>query len=224
MSWFTKDFFTFFEGLKQNNTREWFSDNKKLYEKAVKAPFEELVEDLINRIRVDNPGLDLQPKDAIFRIHRDTRFSQNKDPYKTNVAANISPVGRKSAETPGFYLHFGADEIMTGGGAYMVEKEGLRKIRTALAEAPDEFDALIADKAFKKKYGAIRGEKNKVIPAEFKEAYARQPLIANKQFYFMAELKPDVLLKKNLPEHLMEYYEAGRPMSSFLTNALARKG
>ncbi len=221
MSWFTRDFFAFFEGLKENNNREWFHENKKLYETAVKEPFAELVEDLINRIRGEDAGFDLQPKDAIFRINRDIRFSQNKDPYKINVAASISSAGRKSLETPGFYLHFGVDEMMTGGGAYMVDKENIRKIRTAIAASPDEFAALISDKVFKQKYGEIRGEKNKVIPQEFRAAHAHQPLIANKQFYYIAELKPDFLLKDDLPEQLMEYYYAGQPVNAFLRHAMS---
>lgn len=221
MSWFTRDFFTFFEGLKENNNREWFHENKKLYEQAVKEPFYELVEDLINRMKGEDAGFDLQPKDAIFRINRDIRFSQNKDPYKLNVAASISPAGRKSMETPGFYLHFGIDEMMTGGGAYMVEKDNIRKIRHAIASAPDEFEALLADKEFVEKYGGLRGEKNKVVPSEFKEAVARQPLVANKQFYYIAELKPTFLLKNDLPEQLMGYYHAGQPLNAFLAEAMA---
>ena len=220
MSWFTRDFFAFFEGLKQNNNREWFHEHKKLYETAVKEPFEELVEDLINRIRGEEAGFDLQPKDAVFRINRDIRFSQNKEPYKTHVAASISPAGRKSPGVPGFYVHFGADEVFTGGGAYMVEKDHIYNIRSAIAASPDEFNALIQDKIFKKKYGEIRGEKNKMIPVEFREAHTRQPLIANKQFYYMAEIRPDILLKKDLPDRLMEYYHAGRPVNSFLRRAM----
>ncbi len=221
MSWFTRDFFAFFEELKENNNREWFHEHKKLYEQAVKEPFYELVEDLINRIRGEETGFDLQPKDAIFRINRDIRFSQNKDPYKLNVAASISPAGRKSIETPGFYLQFGIDEMMTGGGAYMVDRENIRKIRNAIAASPDEFEALLADKPFTDKYGELRGEKNKVVPAEFKEAVARQPLVANKQFYYIAELKPDFLLKSDVPEQLMEYYHAGQPVNAFLARAMA---
>lgn len=221
MNWFTRDFFTFFGGLKEHNNKEWFHDNKKFYEQAVKEPFEELVEDLINRIRGDDAGFDLAPKDAIFRIHRDVRFSQNKEPYKTNVAAIISPSGRKSPDLPGFYLHFGIDEVLVGGGVYMVEKDNIRNIRSAIAAAPDEFDALLAAPAFRTKYGVLRGEKNKIIPAEFRAAYAQQPAIAHKQFYYMADLAPETLLEDSLPDLLMEYYEAGLPVNAFLARAMS---
>lgn len=220
MSWFTRDFLTFFDALKQNNTREWFHENKKLYETAVKEPFAELVEDLIYRISGEEPGFDVEPKDAIFRINRDVRFSKNKEPYKTHVAANISPAGRKSDAGPGFYIHFSSDEAYVGGGIYMPGKELLDTIRQTIAADPEALDVVLGEKNFREKYGELLGEKNKVLPSGYKAVVARQPLIANKQFYYMADLKPDFILADDLPEQLMEYYHAGRGMNEYLNNAI----
>lgn len=219
MSWFTQDFFTFFDALKKNNTREWFHDNKTWYEKAVKEPFAELVEDLIHRISGEEPGFTLAPKDAIFRINRDIRFSKNKEPYKTHVAANISSWGRKSENGPGFYLHFSSGEAYVGGGIYMPGKDLLDAIRRSIAADPDALDAVLQGKEFRAKYGELLGEKNKVLPAALKSVVARQPLIANKQFYYMAEPDPAILLADDLPEQLMEYYHAGRGVNAWLTGA-----
>lgn len=220
MSWLTPEFFTFFKELKRNNTREWFHANKERYDAVVQQPFYEVVEDLIHHIAGEEPGFDLAPKDAIFRIHRDVRFSKNKEPYKLHMAAVIAPGGRKS-DMPGLYLHVGDGECLVGGGVYMPTKEQLYSIRKALASAPDECEALLRDKAFSKKYGEIRGEKNKVVPAEFKDAAKNYPLIANKQFYYMAELQPSVFLAEDAAERLMEYYHAGRALNIFLARIMA---
>lgn len=220
MSWLTKDFFTFFKELENNNTREWFHENKELYELAVKQPFHELVEDLIYRIAGEEPGFDLVPKDAIFRIHRDIRFSKNKKPYKLHMAAHLSPGGRKS-DIPGLYLHIGNNECMVGGGAYMLSKEQLYSVRKAIAAAPEECETLLRDKKFHERYGVLQGEKNKVVPAEFKQAAQGYPLIANKQFYYMAAVEPAIFLSDDVPDILMEYYRAGRSVNEFFTRAMA---
>ena len=109
---------------------------------------------------------------------------------------------------------------MIGGGAYMIENENIYKIRQAIVKNPNKFAALLKEKSFKQKYGTLQGEQNKVVPAEFKEHAAKQPLIANKQFYYMAELEAETILKKNLPEFLIQYYHAGKAMNNFLKRAM----
>lgn len=220
MSYFTEEYLKFFRALAKNNSKAWFDANKKWYETAVKQPFTAFVEDMITRIRAEDSTVAIAAKEAIFRLNRDIRFSKDKRPYKEQMAANISAAGRKSHEEPGFYLQFGADKAMIGGGAYMVENENIYKIRHAIVKHLNEFDALLNDKEFKKKYGTLQGEQNKVLPSEFKVHVAKQPLVANKQFYYMAELEAETILKKNLPELLMQYYLAGKNMNTFLKRAM----
>ena len=90
MKYFTKDFAAFFKDLEKNNNREWFHENKKRYEDSVKNPFHNFVEELIGGLSDIFPTLTIQPKDAIFRIHRDVRFSKDKTPYKIHASALIS--------------------------------------------------------------------------------------------------------------------------------------
>ncbi len=77
MSYFTEEFISFFEELNENNNREWFHSNKKQYEKFVKEPFKQFIEELIYRIQEKEPDLAITAKDAIFRIYRDIRFSKD---------------------------------------------------------------------------------------------------------------------------------------------------
>ena len=222
MSYFTPEFLKFFRGLKKNNSKAWFDANKEMYEATVKKPFTEFVEEIITRMRAEDATLNISAKEAIFRLNRDIRFSKDKAPYKTHMAANISAGGRKNYELPGFYLQFGAEQVMIGGGAYMLENENIYKVRKAIVKNLDAFAALLKDKNFKQKFGALQGEQNKVLPAEFKEYVAQQPVVANKQFYYMAELEAETILKKNLPEMVMQHYHAGKAMNEFLQQAMRR--
>ena len=95
MAYFTKDFTKFLKDLEKNNNREWFNENKKRYEESVKEPFYNFIDEMIMRINAIDNNVAIQPKDAIFRIYKDVRFSKDKLPYKTQVSAVISPGGRK---------------------------------------------------------------------------------------------------------------------------------
>jgi uncharacterized protein (TIGR02453 family) len=222
MSYFTSEFLKFFRALKKNNNKAWFDANKECYETEVKKPFAAFVEEMLARIRTEDSKLTISAKEVIFRLNRDIRFSKDKTPYKTHMAANISAGGRKNHEEPGFYLQFGPDQMMIGGGAYMLETENLYKVRKAIIKNLEEFEALVKDKNFKQTYGTLQGEQNKVLPSEFKEYATQQPLVANKQFYYMAELEAETILKKNLPDLLMPYYHAGKAINAFLKHAMRK--
>ncbi len=220
MTYLSKDFISFFKGLAANNTTAWFDENRKTYEGAVKQPFKKLVDEMITLIKKHQPEITITSSDAIFRINKDIRFSKDKTPYNTHVSANISSQGRKSKEEPGFYFQLSHESIMIFGGAYIVEPANLQKIRSYIAANGKAFAALYNDKVFKDKFGNIQGEKNKKIPDEFKAAVAKEPLIANKQFYYSATLKPKAITDDTLPDVLMEYYMAGKKMNDFLKKAM----
>jgi len=223
MAYFTQGFFDFFQELSENNHRDWFHANKSRYEQHVKKPFYTLVGELIDRIHQDDPQVMIEPKHAVFRINRDIRFSKDKTPYKTNVSAFISPQGRKDHTHPGFYFDLNHQRIYLGGGAYSVDKEQLLQIRTAIASEPDRFKQLLEEEEFQQKYGTVKGEQHKRLPAEFKEAAEKQPLLFNKQFYYMAELDRELLLTDELPDHMMSYYYAAKPIKDFLLEAMKQE-
>lgn len=211
----TADLLQYLYELSQNNNRDWFERNKPRYETTVKKPFEATVASIIQRIGAFDPAYaQLTPKDCIFRIYRDVRFSNNKTPYKTHVSASFSPKGKKT--DTGYYLHIEFGNLMIGGGAYSLDKPALHQIRTAIMQDPTTFRALLTEPAFVAKYGEIRGERNKVIPPEFKEAAKTEPLVTMKQFYFMAEMDPETILKPDFPDFVAEYYRAAQPLTEWL--------
>jgi len=223
MQYFTDGFNDFFKGLAANNNRDWFHENKKNYDKEVKKAFTKFLTDLIQTIREKHePKLDLEPKNAVFRINRDIRFAKDKTPYKMHMSAIISQGGRKNMQIPGMYLQIGVGEIWVGGGMYAPDKENLRLIREHIAKNPAKVKKLLADKTFKKYYDTIEGDKNKRIPKEFKEAHAKEALIANKQFYFMATYDDESIIKKeDLIDWIIEHYKAGMAWNQFFSDAMS---
>lgn len=217
----TKEFVAFFKELSQNNEKEWFHANKKRYEKQVKEPFYDLVQDVINKMQALDPQVNIQPKDAVFRINRDIRFSKDKSPYKTYVAAVVSRAGRKNTAIPGMYFHIAADELLIGGGCHQPDKDVLYAIRSAIAANPDRVKKLQKDKRFREVFGEIEGEKNKILPAEFKDAAVDLPLIFNKSFYFMANYKGQkYVLRDDLGAFIIDHYKVGKGWHDFLMEAI----
>jgi uncharacterized protein (TIGR02453 family) len=222
MAYFDERFMGFFEGLAIDNSKAYFDENRKVYEQAVREPFKELVADMIVRIQEHEPELDIEPKDAIFRINRDIRFSKDKTPYKTHVGAHISRGGRTNHQYPGFYFHLSNDNVKVAGGVWSPDKEGVYKVRSRIAEDPEGFAGAIDDSTFKKTFGQVDGDRLKRVPPEFKEAALVQPYVANKAWYYMTEFDPDVIVTDGLPDALMDRYMAGQSVTLFLRDALSR--
>ena len=216
MQYFTPKFFKFFDELAKNNNKEWFDKNRDTYEKEVKQTFKKLVEDLTDKLAKDIPEINRNAAKAIFRINRDIRFSKDKSPYKVNVAAVFSRTGTKDEQYPGFYMHFGADDIMVGGGKYFCTKEDIAKIRQEIYYNNDAFKKLLNDKAFKEKYGTLQGDKNKVLEPDYKEFAKTQPLIANKQFWYYAKLTRKDITSDKLDTLVYSYFKAAYKVNRFL--------
>ncbi len=220
MAWFSPDFNKFFIELAPNNNKEWFDANRKRYESVVKEPFEAFVAEVIKRVAKVDPKVAILPREAIFRINRDVRFSKDKAPYKSRMSAVVAAGGRKDHSSGGIYFEIGPENVAFYGGQYMPDKDQLQRIREHIAANLAQFKKLRTAKAFVEHFGEIQGEKNKIVPKEFKEAAAMEPLIANKQFYFMAELPPKNVTSPKLVDLLMEHYKAMKPMNDFLAAAL----
>ena len=134
----TEDGFSFLKSLKRNNDREWFQARKETYHDELRDPMRMLVADLSRRLPDRGIPLSGDPKRAVFRIYRDTRFSKNKAPYKTHVAAALHRNGVKGS--PGaLYIHVEPGANRVGGGFWRADRDFLRHWRTRLSEDPDTF-------------------------------------------------------------------------------------
>lgn len=219
--YFSKDFLDFFKELAANNHKDWFDDNRKRYEKNVKDPFKAFVGDLIKEVQQMDPTVTIEAKDAIFRINRDIRFAKDKTPYKLDRSAIISSAGRKDHSIPGFYISLGPEKISLGGGAYFMPPEQLQKLRTHIVRSNKELTKMLGNKSFVEHYGEIKGEKNKRLPPEFREMAETQPLLYNKQFYFMTDAPAGWVTKPDLMSRCLEYFAAARPVQAYLVEAIS---
>jgi len=221
MTFFTPDFITFFEELTVNNTREWFQKNKKRFEENAKDPFEIFIAEIIARVHEFEPEVILEPKQAIFRIYRDIRFSKDKTPYKTHFGAVINEGGRKNTQTGGIYIQCNAKQMMIGGGMYAPNKENLLRIRREIQANPEVFQAILNAPDFREVYGELRGNKNKILPKEFKADQEHIPTLFYKQFFVMAEYpSQEVLLRTDLLDFVMRHYQILKPLNDYLKEAI----
>lgn len=220
MQYFTEDFLQFYRELAANNQKEWFQLHRKRYEKSVKEPFFNFVKELLEVASKENPAITLTPSQAIFRINRDIRFSTDKTIYKVYSSAVVSAGTSRGAEMPGFYFQIGPGELEIYTGAYSISKPSLDNLRQTIADNPSELTRLLDEPVFKSLFGEMQGEKNVRLPKALQAAAEQQPYIANKQFYFKAELAPEACLQDDFLETLLNYYRASVSICNYLQKGM----
>jgi len=209
----------FLQELSENNNREWFQNNKKRYDESrEKVLF--LTEVLINEIRkFDSDIPSLEPKDCMFRIFRDVRFSNDKSPYKTNFGSFIAKGGRKSIYA-GYYFHIEPDGSFIGGGIYMPAAEPLKAIREYIDENGEEFSGLINNAKFKKVYPEMMDDKLKTAPKGFSPDHEFIDLLRYKSFAFSSRISQSEILADTYIEQLVHSFKILQPVNRFLNEAL----
>lgn len=217
---FTNSYLSFFKDLAVNNNTAWFNQNKKIYEKEVKKPFEAFIDKMIGEIHQVTPEIVIDSKDAIFRINKDIRFSADKSPYKTEMSAVISKTGKKGNPCPGLYINLGAEKVVIASGFKMLEKEQLKEVRYHIADNLKTFEAIINDKAFKAAFGEIHGDRIKRLPDEFKEAGEKQILLYNTSFLATAELPACEIIKPDFTKQVIKLYKLTLPFAMFFKEPL----
>lgn len=219
----SKEYVSFFKQLAANNNTAWFNANKKKYEQHVKEPFYALVQEVIDQMKKLDPAIKLEPKDCVFRINRDIRFSNDKSPYKIFMAAVVSRGGRKDTTTPGIYFHIEANKVSIAGGSYAPEKDDLNKIRKAIAKDPGRVNKILQAKKFADLFGNLGGEQYKILPPEFKQAAETAPALYNKSFHYEKEYKGEkYVTRPDLPKFIVDHYKTAEGWNTFLKEALKK--
>jgi uncharacterized protein (TIGR02453 family) len=182
---FPKEGIDFLKKLKKNNNRSWFQKHKNVYDESVKFPMQCLIASLSERMGDIAPEIEFNPKKSIFRIYRDVRFSKNKAPYKTNIAAsfNFRTRSKSPVETPGLYVGIAPGEIFIGGGLYMPTGDQLKAIRKAMVEKPGDYLAVVENRRFKKEFGGVQGENLAKAPLGYPKDHPMIDHLKHKQFF-----------------------------------------
>jgi uncharacterized protein (TIGR02453 family) len=216
-----KTILDFLNMLKNNNNREWFQQNKSIYENAHKE-FLGLTSELIHAISTfDNDVLNLDAASCVFRIYRDVRFSKNKEPYKTNFGAFINKHGKKSGNA-GYYMHLDPSGSFLAGGIYMPEPDKLKLLRNEIFYNYETFLKIINDKDFKKYFGAIEGEKLLKVPKEFPKDFAGADYLKLKSYTMIHAFKPETIKsEKEFMVYATEIFSKMYDFNAFLDNALS---
>jgi uncharacterized protein (TIGR02453 family) len=211
----------FLQDLSKNNNREWFQKNKKRYDES-KEKILFLTEVLINELRkFDSEIPALEPKDCMFRIFRDVRFSKDKSPYKTNFGSFIAKGGRKSIYA-GYYFHIEPNGSFVGGGVYMPAAEPLKAIRESISENGEEFLNIINSKDFKKFYPEMMDHKLKTSPKGFSPDHEFIDLLRYKSFAFSCQLNKSQILADNYIQYLVQSFQTLHPVNRFLNESLEK--
>jgi uncharacterized protein (TIGR02453 family) len=209
----------FLTNLKNNNNKEWFTENKKIYEKA-KADFEVFVEELFCQIAVFDPSISHhKPKDCIFRIYRDVRFSKDKSPYKTHFGAHITPAAKKSDihTRSGYYVHIEpGNNSMLAGGAYLPQGEWLKNIRQEIDYNGHELVKILESNEFKMVFGQIEGEKLVKVPKGFEPESPYAELLKLKSFLATHKVKDSDLKSDGFSIKAAEVFKVLKPLGDFL--------
>ena len=213
----------FLRALKRNNRREWFEAHRGDYEAYVRQPMTAIVERLAVDLRVFAPEFIANPKTSIHRIYRDIRFSHNKTPYKTNVAARFPPRALPKGEGAGVYFHVSPEGVWIGGGMYAPQPRELYAIREHISTHLKQFRTIVESPGFRKHLGALDGHKLLRVPRGFSKEHPAAEFLKFRQFIGGAAFPASMATGPAFYKTLLTVFREATPLTRFL-NAPLLKG
>lgn len=205
----------FLRELSENNNRDWFQEHKPRYEKA-KHNLEDLVEALIREVGTFEALGNLAPKDCIFRINRDVRFSKNKKPYKEWMSAVIGNGGRKSQRID-YYIHIQPNnQSFLGSGMWAPTPEQLATFRQEIDYNAHEFKAIIEDPVFRSYFPDIEGEVLRTAPKGYPKDHPDIELLKRKQLFFMHRFDDSTVTSPTFVAELVSAIRVVKPFGDWL--------
>lgn len=219
---FPKEGLRFLRSLKRHNNREWFQKHKGTYEAHVKEPIHGFIEAMAGEFQDFAPEMVASPKVSAYRIHRDTRFSKDKTPYKTHVAAVFPRAGLGKHEGAAFYLQIAPSEVLIGGGLYMPLPEDLQAIRNHIAENPKKLLNILRSPAFRKMFGSMDGEQLRRVPRGYPSNHSAADYLRYKQFLVSRTFDGDVAVTSRFYKLVVETFRGMLPFVRFLNDPIVK--
>jgi uncharacterized protein (TIGR02453 family) len=220
--YFTAATFKFQRDLAKNNNRTWFAANKKRYEDVLRDPFLRLIEDMQAPLAKISKHYRADPKPSggsLFRIYRDTRFRNDKTPYKTWAGARFGHERRREIEAPSFYLHIQQRDSFAGGGLWHPEPPTLKKIREFLADNPAAWKKSVHGKAFRERF-EFWGEALTRPPRGFDPKHELIEHIKRRNFAAGAAIADAIVTSDELLPVVVDTFKRIAPMLDYLCAAL----
>lgn len=212
----------FLRALKRNNRRDWFQPRKEQFDADVRAPMLAIIERLADDLRAIAPEIVVDPKTAMYRIYRDTRFSDNKTPYKTHVAAVFPWRGLAKHEGAGLYFHVSPDEVWMGGGMYSPQTSQIQAVREHIAGNVRRLRAIVDSPGFRRHIGALEGERLQRVPRSFPKDHAAADYLKYRQFLAGRELPPSFACSPKFYPTLVTVFRQVAPLARFLNEPLVK--
>ncbi|MFT3919158.1 DUF2461 domain-containing protein [Cloacibacterium sp.] len=205
----------FLRTLEKNNNREWFNENKTTYQEAQQDVIS-FVEKLIEEMVVFDEEIGkADAKKSLFRIYRDTRFSKDKSPYKTNFGASLG-MG-KGSQKAGYYLHIEPGKSFLAGGIYMPESSVLKEIRKEISAFGEEFLTIVEKDEFRNYFRGLSVEdKLKKVPQGFEKDDKMAEFLKLKHYIVTHPVSDEQLLNENAAKEFAKIYKAMKPLNDFL--------
>ncbi len=219
---FSANTLKFLRALKRNNRREWFNAHRDDYEAEVRQPMFAIIERLAADFREFAPELVASPKASMYRIYRDTRFSDNKTPYKTHVAAVFPTRGLLKHEGAGVYFHISPDDVWIGGGMYAPQPPQLFAVREHIAGHVKQLRAIVESPGFRTHVGTLDGEKLKRVPRGFPNDHPAADYLKFRQFLAGAEFPPRLATSPKFYNTLLTVFRQVTPLARFLNAPLIK--
>ena len=216
-----KKILDFLTRLNSNNNREWFNAHKDEY-LNVKAKVEELTEHLIAGIaQFDEGASSLRPSQCLYRIYRDTRFSNDKTPYKDHIGIYVCPPrGKQDGHRPGYYLHLQPGNCLVAGGAWCPEAGALRRIRTDIYDNVEEYEAIIQAPEFRKYYPVVGEDMLKTAPKGFPKDWEHISLLKPRSYVVGTPLTDTEMCSNDMLDMVLERMKVLKPFNDFLLYAI----
>lgn len=218
---FTPKALIFLRSLKRHNDREWFRKHRDTYETYVRGPIVEIVDQLALDLPTFAPELVAAPKVSIYRIHRDTRFSPDKSPYKTQIAATFPHrnLGRHNGAS--LYFHVATDHVLVGGGIYAPESRQLYRVREHVATNLTRLRAIVNAPAFRRNYGTVLGKQLQRVPRGFAPDHPAAEYLRFKQFLAVCKRPASFATGPRFYGSLLRLFEQIYPFIRFLNEPIA---
>jgi uncharacterized protein (TIGR02453 family) len=211
----------FLKGLKRHNDKAWFDAHKAEYLDA-KTDFESLVSTLLEKMAVMDPSLrTLQLRDCVFRIYRDVRFSKDKTPYKTHLAAGFNQGGKK-VHFPGYYLHIApGGETFCGGGIWRPDGAALKKIRQEIDYNYEEFHGILQERKFRRLFGPLEDDDSLQRPPQgYAEDNPAIHYLKMRNYIAGRGFSDEDLTSRAFTRKIIDAFTTLKPLIDFLGRAL----
>jgi uncharacterized protein (TIGR02453 family) len=214
---------SFLRALKRNNDREWFKARKEQYDELLRAPMLAIIEQLALDFQSFAPDLVASPKVSMYRIYRDTRFSEDKSPLKTHVAAMFPCRGLARHEGAGLYFHVALDGVWVGGGMYAPDTSHLQAERDHIAANIKRFRAIVESPRFRRAFGKLEGDRLQRVPRGYPADHEAADYLRHRQFLAGKEYPARFACSPGFYKGVVGVFREAAPLVRFLNEPLLKR-